>query len=495
MSPGPGTLMAAVLLLPVAGAALCAVLPRPVLVLRAVGLGAMVSAFLGGLVVARVALAGPLGAGGDWLRLDALSALHLLLLEGVFLTSSLFASGYFREELARGALDAALLRRFGTLWFAAHAAMALVLLSNNLGIQWVALEATTLLTAFLVCLHTSEASLEAMWKYLLLCSVGVAFAFMGMLLFAAAGRGGAMEPTEALLWTHLVERGSRLDQGLVRAAFLFLLVGYGTKAGLAPMHSWLPDAHSQAPGPVSALFSGFLLNTALYGIVRLLPVVSAATGGPEWAASLLRLFGLVSIGLAAAFILFQRDLKRLLAYSSVEHVGIMALGFGLGPVGAFAALWHALGHSLAKPLAFFSAGRLGQHYGSHQTDRIEGALEGAPVWGCGLLGAMLALLGAAPFSIFGSELLLARAAAGERHLLVLAAFLAGVGIVFVGALRPVVAMVWGAAPGDRERLGPRPGEAMLVGAMLAGLVLLGLWLPAPLRALMEQAVAIVGGRA
>ncbi len=206
----------------------------------------------------RVASDGPLAAASGWLRVDALSAFHLALLVLVDGLSSVFAAVYFGDEIEHGGLTTRQARLFGGLWCGALATMTLLLVSNNLGMMWVGMEATTLLTAFLISLHVSRESLEAMWKYLLICSVGVAFAFMGTLLTAAAApRAGT---PSALLWTGLVAVASRLDPMLMRAAFVFLLVGYGTKAGLAPMHNWLPDAHSQAPAPVSALFSGFMLN-------------------------------------------------------------------------------------------------------------------------------------------------------------------------------------------------------------------------------------------
>src|SRR5262249_19777858 len=281
-------------------------------------------------------------------------------------------------------------RRFGALWLGAEAAMLLVLISDNLGVMWVGMEATTLLTAFLISLHPSGLSLEAMWKYLIICSIGIAFAFMGTLLAAAAIRSGSAA-AEALFWTRFAAADTTLDPTLMKFAFLFVLVGYGTKAGLAPLHSWLPDAHSQAPAPVSAMFSGFLLNTALYCILRYIPLVGHALGG-ALVENLLVFFGGFSILVAAAFIVFQRDAKRLLAYSSVEHLGIITLGFGLGPLGSFAALFHMLNHSLSKSLAFFAVGQLGQRYGTHDMSVLTGALRADRIWGLGLLGSILALI-------------------------------------------------------------------------------------------------------
>ena len=256
---------------------------------------------------------GPLCGAGGWFMLDALAAFHLLVLAAVFALSGLYSLGYFRVERERGEFPARLARRFGALWFGGLAAMMLVLVAGNLGLLWVGVEATTLLTAFLICTHRSAGALEAMWKYLVMCSVGVALAFVGLLLMAAATSAAGVDGREALLWIRLCAAAGNLDPGFMKAGFLFLVVGYGTKAGLAPMHNWLPDAHSQAPAPVSAVFSGFLLNAALYGILRCLPLVEAATGNTGWARDVLLLFGLLSILVAAVFIVAQRHVKRVVA--------------------------------------------------------------------------------------------------------------------------------------------------------------------------------------
>ncbi|MGD1002216.1 MAG: proton-conducting transporter membrane subunit [Candidatus Brocadiia bacterium] len=483
----------ALLLIPAAGSGICLLLRTPRAVLLLVCAGVLGSAVLAFCAAARALACGGLVSPGEWFFLDALSAYHLMIMMAVFSLSSLYTLSYFRREAQTGEFTPRLARRFGALWFGALAAMTLVLISNNLGIMWVGIEATTLVTAFLICLHRSPASLEAMWKYIIICSVGVAFAFMGTLLVGAS-TARQLPAADALLWTKLYAASGALNPVLLKAGFLFLLVGYGTKAGLAPMHSWLPDAHSQAPSPVSALFSGFLLNAALYCILRYVPLVERATNYSGWSLRLLALFGAVSILTAAAFIYFQRDVKRLLAYSSVEHIGIVALGMGLGGAGALGALFHMLNHSLAKTLAFFSAGRLGQMYGTHDMDRISGALRAAPVWGKGLLLSLLCLIGVAPFAIFMSELQIVSAAAAGGAWWTMGLFLFGVGVVFVGALKHAVSMSWGApAEGVKEERADAL-EAVLAFAPMAALLALGLWMPAFLRDAIVQAAAIVGGR-
>ena len=317
----------AMLALPALGAALCLVLRRPRHVLATIVIvSAAEVAFAVNVWTEVLGGKGFVAAADEWFYIDAFSAFHIIVLVLVFVLSSAFAGVYFANETGDHPFTVPIARRFGALWLGALTAMMLVLVSNNLGIMWVGMEATTLLTAFLISLHPSRLSLEAMWKYLIICSIGIAFAFMGTLLAAAAVQSGGTVEAEGLFWTQLASPDARLDPTLMKFAFIFVLVGYGTKAGLAPIHSWLPDAHSQAPAPVSAMFSGFLLNTALYCIMRYVPAVRHALGG-EFASGLLIFFGTLSILVAAGFIVFQRDAKRLLAYHSVEHLGIIALGY------------------------------------------------------------------------------------------------------------------------------------------------------------------------
>ncbi|HEV2302465.1 MAG TPA: proton-conducting transporter membrane subunit [Stellaceae bacterium] len=482
----------AMLALAIAGAGLCCGLTRSHDVLRAVVMISVVELALAINVWARVLAGnGSVTAADEWIYIDAFSAFHIVALALVFALSSAFAAVYFATEVAEDGFGRASARRFGALWLGAEAAMLLVLMSNNLGIMWVGMEATTLLTAFLISLHPSGLSLEAMWKYLIICSIGIAFAFMGTLLTAASIRSGNAA-AQALFWNYVAAPETRLDPTLMKFAFVFVLVGYGTKAGLAPIHSWLPDAHSQAPAPVSAMFSGFLLNTALYCIMRFVPPARHALGS-GFASGLLIGFGMLSILVAAGFIVFQRDAKRLLAYHSVEHMGIIALGYGLGPLGAFAALFHTLNHSVCKSLAFFAVGRLGQRFGSHDMHRIAGALRADWLWGTALLISLLALIGVAPFSIFMSEYQLLRAAVGAGAWLPLVLFLAASVVVFVAALRHLIDMAYG-TPGTGARLLRDGSLALPIVAVAAGLLLvLGVWMPLPLLDAIGRAAAVVGG--
>jgi hydrogenase-4 component F len=280
---------------------------------------------------------------------------------------------------------------------------------------------------------------------------------------------------------------------LMRAAFVFLLVGYGTKAGLAPMHNWLPDAHSQAPAPVSALFSGFMLNAALYCLLRFLPVVNAVPGCAGWGQRLLIGFGLLSLFIGGGFILFQRDAKRLLAYCSVEHIGLIVIGVGLGGFGTFAALFHSLNHSLAKSLAFFSVGRLGQAAGSHEIARLSGAFRTSTLWGLGLITSLLALIGAAPLATFVSELQLAKATFDSGSWVLLLALLLGLALAFVGMLRHTIRLAWAHSDAPPRPLPRRAIDTLLVAALVLALLALGLWMPEPLVRLVAQAATIVNG--
>ena len=462
---------------------------RTILDVMCVGVGVTVA--LGWYVAGKVLVSGPVSAGAEWLYLDALSAYNLGVLLLIYGLSSAYAAVYFRAELREGHLTLKQARLFGGLWCGALGAMTLVFISNNLGIMWVGIEATTLLTGFLICVHVTGESLEAMWKYILICSVGVAFAFMGTLLVCASTHGLGLRAPEVLLWTTLRAHATLLNPGCLKAAFIFLLVGYGTKAGLAPMHNWLPDAHSQAPAPVSALFSGFMLNTALYCVMRYVPIVEAGTGNTGWGLRLLTGFGLFSILVAAAFILFQHDLKRLLAYHSVEHIGIITLGVGLGGLGTFAALFHTLNHSLCKTLAFFAAGRLGQMFGTHDMRKLAGTMRAAPVWGMGLFGSLLALIGVAPFALFMSELQILKAAMDKGAILALVLFLLGAGVVFVGALGHAIPLAWGKTTSAVRPTRAGTLEVLLVVLPLVFLLVLGMWMPGPLQTALNAAADVI----
>jgi hydrogenase-4 component F len=275
------------------------------------------------------------------------------------------------------------------------------------------------------------------------------------------------------------------------SAFIFCLVGFGTKAGLAPMHTWLPDAHSQAPTPVSAVFSGVMLNCALYCIMRYLPLTEAALGHSLLAHNLLLIFGLISIIVAAIFIPAQHDIKRFLAYCSVEHMGIIAVGLGLGGLGTVAALFHTLNHSLSKTLSFFSAGRLAETYGTLDMRLMKGAVRANPLWGSGFFVSILVLIGLAPFSVFMSELMIVKTSLGDGRIVTLVIFCFGALIVFVSALKHAMDVSLGSPenkPGAARRY---TGDVALLVSLAVFLLVTGLWLPQPYLALLDTMKNII----
>ncbi|MDD4871984.1 MAG: proton-conducting transporter membrane subunit [Kiritimatiellae bacterium] len=496
MQINAGLLLPLLFALPVLSAGVCQLLKSALVILRFCVVGVVLVSALVFVAVVMVFRNGMILAAGNWLMLDALSAYHAAVMMTVFVISAFFAVGYFREEIDREEFTLKTARRYGSLWFGAMGAMMLVLVSNNLGIMWVGIESTTLLTAFLICIHMTPGALEAMWKYLMMCSVGVAAAFTGILLAAASTGSAGINSTDALLWTNMMASVSSLNPVMVKAAFIFIVVGYGTKAGLAPMHNWLPDAHSQAPGPVSAIFSGFLLNAALYCIIRFLPIVEASSGNTGWGRGILVVFGLLSILVAAVFILGQHDVKRMLAYHSVEHIGIISVGVGLGGLGVFAALFHVFNHSICKALSFCCAGRVGQVYGTHDMHKITGILRNVPIFGTGLICGILALIGIAPFAIFMSEFMMLKAAVDSAQYWTAAAFLVGAAVVFIGALSHAISMAWKSEnDGNTIPVVKKFSilDAVLVFVPLAILLVLGLWMPQPLAKFIIRAAVIVGG--
>jgi len=491
----PGILLWIILLLPVVGSGICQILRSPKNVMNFV---CFVMALIGILEVVTAGVVfsrNTIFSCGEWFYMDALSAYHLIVMALVFCMSSLYGMRYFDKEIHEGIFTLKLAKRYGTLWFASLAAMTLILVSNNLGMMWVGMETTTLVTAFLICTRASKASIEGMWKYLIVCSVGIAFAFMGTLFIAAATwKFQGSISGNGVLWTQLQMHAGLLDPKLAQIGFLFIFVGYGTKAGLSPMHTWLPDAHSQAPSPVSAVFSGFMLNAALYCIMRYTSLIKLVPGNENLSRDMFLIFGTFSIVVAAAFILLQHDLKRLLAYHSVEHLGIIAIGMGMGPLGIFAALFHTLNHSICKSLGFFCAGRLGQIYGSYDMRGMTGALRLSPLWGGGLLGSLLALIGIAPFALFMSELLIVKAAIATNLIWVLVVFLLGSCIIFAAALKHVISVVYGTPPVLDFK--PRRSSIVDTGIVvfsLGVLLALGLWMPKSLHEILCRAANIIEG--
>jgi len=339
-----------------------------------------------------------------YLVIDDLSSLFVFIIALVGTICCLYAVGYLRKDVLAGELES---RRTGHFFALLHifiATMYLTVIADNLGVMWVAIEATTIVSALLVGFSGQKTALEAAWKYLIICTVGIAIALLGIILTYYAAQEIIQAGDFSLSWHSLYLTAAGLNPSIMKLAFIFALVGFGTKAGLFPFHTWLPDAHSQAPSPVSALLSGVLLNCAIYAIIRFHQLTSLATG-TDFSGNLLVLFGLVSMVGAFPFILVQKDIKRLLAYSSVEHVGIIILGIGLGgTLGYTGALLHLVNHALGKSALFLCAGSLVQEYRTKLIHKMQGIGQVLPITSKVFLAALIAIGGAPPFGLFVSEM-------------------------------------------------------------------------------------------
>jgi hydrogenase-4 component F len=401
----------------------------------------------------------------------------------------MFSRPYMRIEEKHGRLNATRLRLYHSMFQLFMFTMLLALLTNNLGLLWVSMEAATLSTVLLVSLYRTSASLEAAWKYFILCGVGLAQALFGtILLYFAAEKVLGAEGTTALLWTHLDAVKGQLEPTVLSLAFVFLLVGYGTKVGLAPLHNWLPDAHAEGPTPVSAVLSGLLLNVALYAVVRCKILVEGSMHSGI-AGRLMMGFGLLSVILAAFFLWRQRDIKRLFGYSSIEHMGIITFAFGMGgPVANFAALLHMTVHSLTKSAIFFAVGHAAQKAGTQVMDDIRGLMVISPTIGWGLMTATLAILGMPPFGVFASEFLILTTAMKE-HAWATPILLLALGIAFAAIFMRVQSMVFGET--ELKRL-PHSPALVPVFAHLAIVLTLGIYIPPSLALWYRLAAALIG---
>ncbi|MDQ1300152.1 MAG: Proton antipo protein [Chloroflexota bacterium] len=425
----------------------------------------------------------------EFLRADSLSALLLLCVTAVAVLALWLGPGVRGEA---GEYAPHTLRRFHIFFNLFVAAMLLAVSANNVGIMWIAVEATTIFSAFIIPLKLSKASVEASWKYILLGSVGVALAFAGTVLIYFGYATLAADTAQALNWPELLAIAPRLHPEAVQLGFVFLLIGYGTKAGLAPMHTWLPDAHSEAPASLSATMSGVLLAVALYAIMRWKVVVDAALGG-RTTDTLLLILGLLSLVIAAFSMVVSRNYKRLLAYSSIEHTGLMAIGLALGPLGAFAALLHLVNHTVAKSMLFLLSGRVHHRYHSAEIKDVTGLLKAMPVTGGLFAAGMLAIMGLPPFGLFMSEFTLLRAGFGAGQPWLMALALALLAVAFIAFLRHLNGMLYGAPPAAVAVGEADAWDLAPLAVSVAALVILGLTLPGPLAALLTGAARILAG--
>jgi len=423
-----------------------------------------------------------------YLVVDALGAWVVLCAALVYLLASIYAVGYMRLLDRPGRLH-----RFYTL-FAAFAWTTLAApLVNNAGMYWIAVELTTLVSTFLVGFEHAPESIEAAWKYIVVVSAGLSLALLGTVLFYWAG-SAALGPSYDMTWQALARAAPQMNTSLASVAFLLALVGYGTKAGLAPMHTWLPDAHSEGPAPVSALLSGALLNTALVGIVRFKAVTEQA-GASLLPGRALVVLGILSMAIGALFIVRQQGVKRLMAYSSVEHMGVMALGFGFGgALGVAGALYHMLNHALNKSLMFFGSGVMMRAYGTKDMAGIRRVGGYFPLAGALWLAGAVAITGAPPFGLFLSELAVLRAGLTPTGAWAAVIMLVLLVVIFAGFLNHFRVMYYSGSP-ETEPQARAAGPWTLAAMLLAGLpvLVLGLWWPASFTAVFQSVSAALAG--
>ena len=445
-------------------------------------------------VVARITAGGEILAARQWLYLDSLSALFLAILGIIGFITGLYSMGYMRHEVDDGEISVATLCHYYGFFHLFLFTMLLVVSSNNLILMWAAVEATTLSSAFLVGLYGQRSSLEAAWKYIIICTVGVAFGLYGTILVYANAASIMPDAGQAIFWTEVLKHTALLDPTLMHLAFVFVLIGFGTKTGLFPMHAWLPDAHSEAPSPTSALLSAVLLNCALLVILRYYILVSGAIG-PLFPSRLLIVFGLLSVAIAAFFILVQHDMKRLLAYSSVENMGLIAVAVGIGgPLGILAALLHTLNHSLAKTLLFCGSGNVLLKYGTRDLGTVKGMLRVIPLSAVLLGGGALALGGMPPFNVFLSEFMTVTAGLAGGHLVLTVVLLLLLTLVLGGLVRMVALTVFGTQPAEvvKGELGWLTTVPMVL--LLVLMLGMGTYIPRPVVRLLENAATIVLNR-
>jgi hydrogenase-4 component F len=421
--------------------------------------------------------------------IDPLNVFLVTLTAFVGLTTAIFSRPYMRIEQDHGKMTPPRMRLYHSMYQLFSFTMLLGFTTNNLGIVWVAMEAATLTTVLLVSVYRTTASLEAAWKYFILCGVGIAQALFGtILLYMAADK--VLGPENAtLLWTNLNDIKGQLDPNIITLAFVFLLIGYGTKIGLVPLHSWLPDAHAEGPTPVSAVLSGLLLNVAMYAVLRCKVLTDGALG-TNMAGQLMMGFGLLSVTVAAFFLSRQKDVKRMFSYSSIEHMGMITFAFGMGgPVANFAGLLHMTVHSLVKSAIFFTVGHATQKAGTQVMSEIRGLIKVNPTVGWGLMLGVMAILGMPPFGVFASEFLILTTAMREQPWATPFLFLA-LGVAFASILIRVLPMVFGDTT-LKPLAHPPALVPVFVHLMLA--LVLGLYIPTYLNGWYVQAASMLGG--
>jgi hydrogenase-4 component F len=475
--------LAAILICPLASAALLALLPGNRFA-AGVNIAASVATFAFSILI----LTGERPEAGDYLFIDDLNIVFIVLNTFVGMTTSIFSGGYIGHELETGRLSPLRLRFYHSMYQLMMFGMNLALISSNIGLMWVAIELATLSTVVMVGLYLTPEALEAAWKYFILGSVGIAFALFGTILVYLAAQPVIGEGHDAMIIVQLMERAAEFDPALLNVAFVFLMLGYGTKVGLAPMHAWLPDAHAEGPTPISAVLSGLLLNVALYAVLRF-KLLMAANPGAISPGPLMISLGLLSLIFSAFMLYRRRDIKRLFAYSSIEHMGIIVFAFGMGgPIANFAGLLHMAMHSLTKSGIFYMVGLISQIKGTQRIADIRGLTQSNPMLGWGLLIGVAAIAGLPPFGIFMSEFLIVTSTFARAPLIAVL-FVFGLLVAFGALMLRVTEMAFGE---------PSPNVAKAHASYLPFMVHLGLvlaagvYLPGPIVEWFQHVARILG---
>ncbi|MBL9036209.1 MAG: hydrogenase 4 subunit F [Rhodospirillaceae bacterium] len=474
--------VSAVLLMPLVAVFVLALLPG----YRVTALLNVLASFLTLLAALSLFVVRP--AEGQLLFVDDLNVVFIALNTLVGFTTSLFSASYIAHELETGRLTPAYLRFYHAMYQAMMFGMNLALLANNIGLLWVAVELATLTTVLMVGIYRTHEALEAAWKYFILGSVGIALALFGTILVYVAAQPAIGEGLDAMTWTILIERAVAFDPALLNVAFVFLLLGYGTKVGLAPVHAWLPDAHAEGPTPISAVLSGLLLNVALYAVLRFKMLMSANAAaiapGP-----LMVIMGLTSLVFAAFMLYRRRDIKRMFAYSSIEHMGIITFAFGMGgPLANFAGLLHMTMHSLTKSAIFYAVGNIAQAKGTQKIADIKGLTESHPVLGWGLVVGVAAIAGLPPFGVFMSEFLLVSSTFARAPYLAVMLVL-GLLIGFGALLLRLSGLAFGTPQGSLAPVKASYAPMFLHLALVLGA---GIYLPPPLVAWFQHVARLLG---
>jgi len=474
--------LAAVLLIPLLSAAVLALLPGYRLSAR-LNVLASGAAFLAALVLIEQR---PLV--NDFLFVDDLNIVFLVLNTFIGFTTSVFSASYIRHELETGRLTPVYLRFYHAMYQIMLLGMNLALAAQNVGVMWVAVELATLTTVVMVGIYRTHEAIEAAWKYFILGSVGIALALFGTILVYLAAQPVIGEGMSAMSWLLLVANAHKFDPALLNLAFIFLLLGYGTKVGLAPLHAWLPDAHAEGPTPISAVLSGLLLNVALYAVLRF-KVIMAANPGAIAPGPLLITMGLISVVFAAFMLYRRRDIKRMFAYSSIEHMGIIAFAFGMGgPLANFAGLLHMTMHSLTKSAIFFAVGHVAQAKGTQKLADMGGLTTTHPALGWGLVLGVVAILGVPPMGVFMSEFLVVSSTFARQPLLAIPLVL-GLLVAFGALILRMQQVVFGPPRGENH---PVDASYVPMALHLAMVLMAGIYLPPPIVAWFQNVAKTLG---